>query len=457
MLPIAELVVPFTQGDSSHKEEKPPVCVSEVSMSSSCQGVGFGGLVLSTLEHIAVCDRLRMPIVVRWTDCSPYCGARVNGTNYWTYFFENIQTLNKKYVAEYGALCCGDTPFDMTRLTTLPDFAFHPEEEEEGLRGGQRTAQITAKLRKGVNRIIKKYIHPLPSLQKKVDAFVQRSFNGRTVIGVHVRGTDRWGEVRVHRTMEASSWVRKVHEFLSKFKESLRESNRPLALFVASDNGEAIQIFHQHFKKHKIEVVSTTTWRAQSMHAGSWDEGITAGDGVSAGKGVLVDILLLSHCHYMIHGESSVAALAAYFNPDLQLVYASVSEAARWQSRGLSSEKREKMLGHVGGKVKSWLHPLKLSDEMNEGSKYEKGQRFDSDSVRAHKVVPDASVQESEEKEDTIKCLTRNSPFTVCQATASNFRQIGEKNVNETLGRICRKFCRPGDSLEQFYSDGLWG
>ena len=36
------------------------------------------------------------------------------------------------------------------------------------------------------------------------------------------------------------------------------------------------------------------------------------------GNEVLIDILLLAQCQHFLHGESSIAALASYFNPDMK-------------------------------------------------------------------------------------------------------------------------------------------
>ena len=70
------------------------------------------------------------------------------------------------------------------------------------------------------------------------------------------------------------------------------------------------------------------------MHSNSSDEGIRSNDsGRLAGRGVLVDVLLLSRCDYMLHGDVIDCGAGSYFNPELQLVYASAIKAAKWQLR----------------------------------------------------------------------------------------------------------------------------
>lgn len=44
-------------------------------------------------------------------------------------------------------------------------------------------------------------------------------------------------------------------------------------------------------------------------------------DPIEIGAQVLIDILLLAKCEHFVHGESSVASLASFFNPDMKLYF----------------------------------------------------------------------------------------------------------------------------------------
>ena len=44
-------------------------------------------------------------------------------------------------------------------------------------------------------------------------------------------------------------------------------------------------------------------------------------DPIEIGSQVLIDILLLAKCGYFLHGESSVASLASFFNPEMKLFF----------------------------------------------------------------------------------------------------------------------------------------
>ena len=481
LLPLVAQVSPNT-----NRGDKPPVCVSEISLTASCQGVGFGGMVLSSLHQIAVCDRLRIPVAVRWIGCTPYCGP-ANGTNYWEWFFEKTQNATEKYVEDHGAICFGDTPLDPHEITELVDHAFQPQEEEEGFHGGRRPPKITATIRKNAHRVINQYLRPVPEVMRNVDEYQARHFAGRTVVGVHVRGTDRWGEVRVHRIMEVKSWIRKIEELLNTIKERRSEHLKGnesqerlrLALFVASDNTEAIRNIRAHFGPRNLEVLSAKVWRTKSMKATSWDDGIADDQGRVAGLGVLTDILLLSRCHYLIHGESSVAALAAYFNPDLELVYASVSEAARWQrqhrpnraelgrilsggfhrvpEQGQPSHPepphlpRRTLLQHEQEEGENRSEDTQRVDEVEEGdllSQVKSLMKKYGDSEETPDEAPQVDL-------DRMRCLKRTAPFSMCKVW-QNFRQLVPPEINATMNGLCGKFCAPGDSWGKLYKDKLW-
>lgn len=42
-------------------------------------------------------------------------------------------------------------------------------------------------------------------------------------------------------------------------------------------------------------------------------------DAIESGSQVLIDILLLAKCGHFLHAESSVATLASFFNPHMEL------------------------------------------------------------------------------------------------------------------------------------------
>ena len=59
-----------------------------------------------------------------------------------------------------------------------------------------------------------------------------------------------------------------------------------------------------------INAIRATSYNGPAVH----ESGLSP---QRLGSDVLKDILLLTKCQHFLHGESSVAALASYFNPNL--------------------------------------------------------------------------------------------------------------------------------------------
>ena len=72
-----------------------------------------------------------------------------------------------------------------------------------------------------------------------------------------------------------------------------------------------------------FQVIYTTAVRANKYYAEHPVHGAFANhiDPIEIGSQVLIDILLLAKCEHFVHGESSVATLASFFNPDMKLYF----------------------------------------------------------------------------------------------------------------------------------------
>ena len=67
-----------------------------------------------------------------------------------------------------------------------------------------------------------------------------------------------------------------------------------------------------------FQVVFTTAKRAQTYQSEKPVHSLVNKDPIEIGSQVFIDILLLAKCGHFLHSESSVSALASYFNPDMK-------------------------------------------------------------------------------------------------------------------------------------------
>ena len=86
------------------------------------------------------------------------------GSNWWNYYFEPIDLPTKKK----------KTPRKMTL-----------REVDQALRASLKLSRMR------FHELLNKHVRVRPAIQKKVDFFIAKHFQGKTVVGVHYRGTDK--------------------------------------------------------------------------------------------------------------------------------------------------------------------------------------------------------------------------------------------------------------------------
>lgn len=150
-----------------------------------------------------------------------------------------------------------------------------------------------------VNKIIKK-IKPTKIIQTKVDEFIQNNLEGKKILGVHVRGTDYGFE--------------NINEYVNQIEKCYNDFD---AVFVASDNMEAIELIKNSFKNVYFY---NTNIRMPKYNDGVLCNNlnvIVGGNKLKHGEDVLIECILLSKCNHLICINSNVAATALYMNPEM--------------------------------------------------------------------------------------------------------------------------------------------
>ncbi|OIO72659.1 MAG: hypothetical protein CO186_05600 [Zetaproteobacteria bacterium CG_4_9_14_3_um_filter_49_83] len=133
-----------------------------------------------------------------------------------------------------------------------------------------------------LRHLLTHYMVLRPEIKARIDAFRNENFSGN-VIGVHVRHSDRSAN---------------VDRYLDRVKR-LCKNNDDVTIFVATDNQSVLSRFQAGFPK----VISTDKWYPDSgvpMHQNS-----TCPNAFENGVEALVDMYLLSYCHWLVYPKGS--------------------------------------------------------------------------------------------------------------------------------------------------------
>jgi len=105
--------------------------------------------------------------------------------------------------------------------------------------------------------IYKSTIHTRPYIKKMIDDFADEHFKGKFMIGIHIRGSDKFPSLNddedgpIHFTYE-----KYAVELLKRYEiEKLKHPK--VAIFVCSDEQSAVHFIMEFFKKRNIECIST--------------------------------------------------------------------------------------------------------------------------------------------------------------------------------------------------------
>lgn len=156
-------------------------------------------------------------------------------------------------------------------------------------------------------KLFKDAIEIKPDISSEIDAFSDKHFSGRQVLGVHFRGTDK--------TVEAP---RVTWDYCEQtIRNYLKDHPDTAVLFLASDEARFIEHISSKFPALKV-VSHDDHYRSDGIKAiHSPDSG---GDNYLKGKDALVNSLLLSKCSAVIRSSSFLSAWSSIFNPSLPVI-----------------------------------------------------------------------------------------------------------------------------------------
>src|SRR5690606_5139345 len=124
--------------------------------------------------------------------------------------------------------------------------------------------QVSSSIRERDYNLIKKYIHPKPFIEKKVERFVQKKFGDTFTIGVHYRGTDKMRLEAPYVAYEKMLGV--IQKTMKKHKkETLIDK---CCIFIATDEESFLNYIKSKFTCPIFYTKSTRSKDGTPIHLG---------------------------------------------------------------------------------------------------------------------------------------------------------------------------------------------
>jgi hypothetical protein len=202
--------------------------------------------------------------------------------NVWEYYFK--QPGDSEY-----------PPEDQVEKT-IDEIINVPESEFRDVFMVDPTPEYISNRRHEFNDIINKHIKLQPSVESKIQEFVDRNFTGKRVLGVHFRGTDHPDK-------------KNVFEYFQTIKD--KAANYDL-IFCASDEAERINALITVFGDKVVTYNSLRSESAEPLHYSDKPK-------FRIGEDVIIEAYLLSKTDFLFCcSNSNVNYLSRAINPTLE-------------------------------------------------------------------------------------------------------------------------------------------
>lgn len=166
------------------------------------------------------------------------------------------------------------------------------------------------------SQIMKKHVHLKPEIQTKIDQYVQTQFEGKWVIGVHYRGTDKvmlWPYAVPSYEALGEEIDRIRANYISRETAAGRVA-KPVWVYMATDEKEARNWVAAKYPGRVLTwagsariLVSKGDAMAQLLGSHKTASGATA---FQKGESVVMDTFLLGRTQHLIKNKSSVSDVA---------------------------------------------------------------------------------------------------------------------------------------------------
>jgi Nodulation protein Z (NodZ) len=156
------------------------------------------------------------------------------------------------------------------------------------------------------HHLISKYLVVKENVLSEVDEFCRRHFAGRSILGVHYRGTDK---VRESPAVPFERVTRNIDRYL-------KQCPATDAIFVATDDGNFLDYLRTASPAREV------MWRDDSFRSrdGSSIHESPSRDKYDINRDAIVNCLILSRCEALLKTASILSGWAKLFNPRLPVV-----------------------------------------------------------------------------------------------------------------------------------------
>lgn len=235
---------------------------------------GFFAVCNDTARHISHCLKNNEQWFVNWGNETLYYDSVV-GNNVWEYFFE--QTYRPGHPISVVN--------DYIDLILLKNNSF----------------------RDTMHFIYTNYF----KINAKVQNILASSlefFSTKTVLGVHIRRTDKflvgmYGTTQKHTPVDLRLFKEEIDKIINNFEY----------VYLATDCQTAVQFIKDNYGKKVI--FNHNAFRGDNSY--SIHNNFKNVSGYKKGLDVLTDVILLSKCKHLIRSTSNVSVTSLYLNPDL--------------------------------------------------------------------------------------------------------------------------------------------
>jgi len=292
--------------------------------------VGLFSLFLQVVGQTYLCRRRGILPVVYFNGSSLYWSDRGhNGArNVWEYYFEpvsdcgitdlvevDIARLERSSIWEFS-----NRDVDPNTLASLDGPKIESIEVPPGVVVSNVFPsgvvdwqwEMPRRRRIALHEVIQRSVRLRPPISRKLEDFRAGTFEGRRVLGVHVRGIERAPE-RAHLVRDGilplGLYMREIDSYVAQHPSSV--------VFCATDSQGALDALTERYGP-KLVCYPASRLSSADEKVGLHHASTERYDRARLGEEVVIECLLLSKCDFLLHGSSNVSLAATLFNPALE-------------------------------------------------------------------------------------------------------------------------------------------
>lgn len=269
---------------------------------------GFVALLVYALNGVRrATQRNALPVLVFGSKDVPFFYEATKGPCIWDYYFQPISPVSYSQLLQWKEE--GLVSEEKIHVNTSEEVVYGHSHDPERVATFWAYDTIKDKARwmaekRALGRVfVRKHIQVLPHIEAKVSAYREHHFQADFMIGVHIRGTDF--------AYAQPTEITKYFEIINQKLQELGSKN--FQIFLATDQAQYVEQFQS---KYPAKVISREVTRSTNHIAPFKMEGISP---YQKGEEVLMDMLLLSHCHFVIKGAAAVGEFALWFHDKMEI------------------------------------------------------------------------------------------------------------------------------------------